>query len=83
MKVISEAKFEEVTRKIKTIIDECLKTEEFRAEMHIVLSILRTPSTIHRKEMGPYSEATKTGQTGKLLVERVVVLNEFTQNVPL
>jgi len=61
--VISEAKFEEVTRKIKTIIDECLKTEEFRAEMHIVLSILRTPSTIHRKEMGPYSEATKTGQT--------------------
>ncbi|CAH3188203.1 unnamed protein product [Porites lobata] len=40
---ISETQFGEEAAKIRKIIDECLKTEAFRPDMHIVLTILKKP----------------------------------------
>lgn len=55
---------EELGKKLKTIIDECLKPEKSRPEMHLVLSILKGKVTAHKNKVELYCVGTGTGTTG-------------------
>lgn len=55
---------EEAAEKIKTIIDECLKPEKSRPEMHIALNVLGTPVCSHQKGVAFHRVENETGQTG-------------------
>lgn len=58
-------KFGEEAAKIKAIIDECLKPEDSRPEMRIVLDILNKPSNMHQQEIEFHNVLAGRGQTGK------------------
>ena len=55
---------EELATKLKTIIDECLKPEKSRPEMHLLLSVLKGKITSHKNKVELYCVGTGTGTTG-------------------
>ena len=65
---ISHEEFgEELATKLKTIIDECLKPEKSRPEMHFLLSILMGKITSQTNKVELYCVGTGTGTTGTKL----------------
>lgn len=60
---ITVNKFGEEAAKIKAIIDECLKPEDSRPEMRIVLDILNKPSNMHQQEIEFHNVLAGRGQT--------------------
>ena len=55
---------EDLATKLKTIIDNCLKPEKSRPEMHLLLSILKGKVTSHENRVELYCVGTGTGTTG-------------------
>jgi len=55
---------EELATKLKTIIDECLKPEKSRPEMHLLLSILKGKITSQKNRVELYCVGTGAGTTG-------------------
>ncbi|XP_020632863.1 uncharacterized protein LOC110069677, partial [Orbicella faveolata] len=57
---------EELATKLKTIIDDCLKPEKSRPEMHLLLSKLKGKVTSHKNRVELYCVGTGTGTTAAL-----------------
>lgn len=55
---------EDLATKLKTIIDNCLKPEKSRPEMHFLLSILKGKVASHKNRVELYCVGTGTGTTG-------------------
>ena len=55
---------EELALKLKKLIDECLKPEKSRPEMHLLLNMLRGKITSHKSTVELYCVGTGTGTTG-------------------
>lgn len=55
---------EELALKLKKIVDECLRPEKSRPEMHFVLNILRGKITTRTNTVELYCVGTGTGTTG-------------------
>lgn len=58
---------EELATKLKTIIDDCLKPEKSRPEMHLLLSKLKGKVTSHKNRVELYCVGTGTGTTGTVV----------------
>lgn len=54
----------ELATKLKTIIEECLKPEKSRPEMHFIHSILKGKATMHKNKVELYCIGTGNGTTG-------------------
>jgi len=56
----------ELVTKLKTIIEECLKPEKSRPEMHFIHSILKGKATMHKNKVELYCIGTGNGTTAVL-----------------
>lgn len=56
---------EELAKKFRTIIDDCLKPEKSRPEMHAVLSVLKGKLSTNKSKVELYCVGTGTGTTGE------------------